>query len=103
MTPEREAEIRGDDDGVGPIAGYDQHTVWAHRRDLIRELDGVRAELALVEPLVEMGTACIDWAGDTDNCHLCQRSADGTHDPECLVGKFLAALIERACSGERRQ
>jgi hypothetical protein len=63
------------------------------------EVDALRAELAQAEVLAEMGTACIDWASDTDDCHLCQRSGDGAHHPECPVGKFLAALIERATSG----
>jgi len=34
--------------------------------------------------------ACLDWAKDTDDCHLCRRNGDGSHDEECLVGAYLA-------------
>jgi hypothetical protein len=42
--------------------------------------------------LIAIGKACIDWALETDECHLCGRGfylEQTEHDHDCPVGEFL--------------
>lgn len=47
------------------------------------------AEAERQKRLAELGQGCVDWAIDTDGCHMCERNDDGTHDDDCPVGEFI--------------
>lgn len=54
------------------------------------ENDVERAERLRREALLEAGQACLDWAQDTGDCHLCgyDEGAGKPHDEECPLRKL---------------
>lgn len=68
----------------------------ANVKRLERIVHGVALDARAVA-LARIGQACIAWAEDTGECHMCGRWDDGTpsgrpqHDDDCPVGEFIAA------------
>ena len=53
------------------------------------------ARLRLLEH--EIAQACVDWVGDTGECHLCEHEETSAvtpipHSDDCPVGKLIALL-----------